>query len=162
MILITSRSLLIALSLSLILTTSPLTMGLWVIIIALSTAWFIRIIFNSWFALITFLIYIGGILVIFRYFLALTPNIALNTRSLIRTFLLSWITILGLFLITPSFTPHHLIPFLNLTSPPLTALYTQTNSIILLFLVATLFLIIVAVVKIINPSLGPLRPFIYV
>nr|AVW86101.1 NADH dehydrogenase subunit 6 [Lepidonotopodium sp. YZ-2018] len=159
MLLITSSTILIALSISLITTSSPLTMGLWIILTALTSSWFISMMFNSWFGLITFLIYVGGMLVMFAYFVALTPNQPMGLTSSMLTLLFTSITVLTLMYSPYVSSPHQISTSLPFMHSPITIMFSPMNSILLLLLVVILFLIMVAVVKIVNMNSGPLRPF---
>lgn len=133
---------------------SPLQIGLCILIIALLTAIIFAIKISSWIAFLIFLIYIGGILIIFSYFIATTPNIKISF-----IFIISIIT-----LITPTF-----ILFLNRFSSNLIhttqetikeSIFYNIRHIPVLTLLAILLLItLVIVVKVSNTSLGPLRPF---
>lgn len=141
----------ITLTSSLILSSNPLTSGLIILSLAVSLASIYALFISSWFAFIIFLIYIGGILVIFSYFVALTPNqekVSLNPLLPILLFTLI------LLLLLKSFTPTH--PFLGHT---LITLFWSSNNIIFILLGLLLLLTIIIVVKITNLSKGPLRPF---
>lgn len=56
------------------LTNNILSLGAVLLIIALIVTITVRITINSWFAFILFLIYITGLLVLFRYIIAIRPN----------------------------------------------------------------------------------------
>lgn len=159
MLLIISSSILIALSISIIVSTSPLTIGLRILLISLSIASLRRVIFNSWFAIIIFLIYIGGILVMFAYFSALTPNQPLEIKTIFLSFILATRITSLLFFFRYSAIPNIFSLTNTSTLTSITTLYFSNNSFLLLFLASTLFLILVAVVKIATLSRGPLRPF---
>ena len=161
MLLFISRSIFISISLSLILASSPLSIGLWVLLIALSAAFFVGVIFNSWFAFIIFLIYIGGILVIFAYFTALTPNQPLGLSSIIILSFISFIAITLVSFILKLPGPNLFSNGLTDFSQSITILYIPINSNILLLLASILFFVLVAVVKVANINKGPLRPFHY-
>nr|AVW86143.1 NADH dehydrogenase subunit 6 [Lepidonotus sp. YZ-2018] len=162
MLLFISSSLFISLSLSLILASSPLSMGLWVLLIALATALLVGVIFNSWFAFIIFLIYIGGMLVMFAYFAALTPNMPLGLLSMALLSFLSLMLILSTSYILNLPGPNSLsFPPSNM-SAAITILFIPSNINILLLLASILFFVLVAVVKVANINKGPLRPFNYV
>nr|QWT70102.1 NADH dehydrogenase subunit 6 [Arctonoe vittata] len=159
MLLLFSGSLLISLSLALILSTSPLAMGFWVLLIALVCAWTTGVVFNSWFSIIIFLVYIGGMLVMFAYFSALTPNQPLGLTIMIPLTTLAFIMIF----LTSYYSNPLMMSFLtsNLTGGlnSITFMFNSQNSALLLLLASILFFILVAVVKITNISFGPLRPF---
>nr|AVW86117.1 NADH dehydrogenase subunit 6 [Melaenis sp. YZ-2018] len=159
MLLLVSSSILMSLSLSLILSASPLAMGFWVLLIALSCSLFSASIFNSWFAMIIFLVYIGGMLVMFAYFTALTPNQPLGLSIML---FLSFMTFILLLFLMSGYT--NIIPAILSSTPyswssSITIMFTSFNASLLLLLASVLFFILVAVVKITNISNGPLRPF---
>nr|YP_010247818.1 NADH dehydrogenase subunit 6 [Eunoe nodosa]QTJ29912.1 NADH dehydrogenase subunit 6 [Eunoe nodosa] len=159
MLLLVSSALLMSLSLSLILASSPLAMGFWVLLIALACSFFSASIFNTWFAMIIFLVYIGGMLVMFAYFTALTPNQPLGLSIML---LMSSLAFFMFLLMTSSL--NSIMPSLislKHTSMihPITIMFAPYNSSLLFLLASILFFILVAVVKITNISSGPLRPF---
>lgn len=136
---------------------SPLPLGAIILLLALSAAITTSHLASSWFGFIMFLIYIGGLLVIFIYFAALTPNklISFNHVALTLTIILLPTLFLLIFFFL-SFTP------LRITNPPLlhlSTLYSTPNIPVLLSIALILFLILIAVVKISTQSSGPLRPF---
>ena len=135
---------------TLTLSHSPLSSGLLILLIAISLATLYALLISSWFAFLIFLIYIGGILVIFSYFVALTPNQKKISLAPIIPILL---TILILTTISPHNT-HHL--FLN---HHISSLYWPSNTSILILLSLLLLLAIIIIVNITNLIKGPLRPF---
>nr|AVW86054.1 NADH dehydrogenase subunit 6 [Branchinotogluma japonicus] len=159
MLLIMTSSMFIALSLSIIMSPSPLSMGLWILLIALASSWLSSVIFNSWFAIIIFLIYIGGMLVMFAYFTALTPNQPLGMTTMWFSFLFAMVTTLLLMFYSNFSLPMLFSSPLTSIYPSISSLYYPKNSFLILLLASTLFFILVAVVKIALLSKGPLRPF---
>lgn len=140
--------------------STPITIGALILIQAILISLSLMGLSSSWFSIILFIIYIGGLLVIFSYFIALGPNqhiyllptsmFALALFILLSYNLAQWpirTSIINLLSSTPI--------------PPLT-IYDQENSLILILLVIVLFLALILVVKITNRSAGPLRPFNYV
>ena len=159
MLLTTLICLIMSFSLSIILTPSPLLLGVWILITALLISIFLATITYSWVGFLIFLIYVGGMLVIFAYFTAIQPNQFIQTNnifiSLITTFLLFFVILIPL---NPSLLANiNLLPNFSILS-----LYSTPNIPILIFLGIILFLALVAVVKVSKSLLGPLRPFNYV
>nr|ALS46298.1 NADH dehydrogenase subunit 6 [Glycinde armigera] len=145
----------ISLGFSIILTFTPLTLGLWVLTLALATASLISSLVSSWFAYIMFLIYIGGMLVMFAYFVAIQPN-----QHLYIT------TPIFLFFITLILTPIYSIPtttyHINYNNWWISSLFEMINISSLTLMALILFLALVSVVKITFMNRAPLRPFNYV
>lgn len=139
---------------SLLLSNTPLTTGLLILLIALCTSTIYATLLSSWFAFLIFLIYIGGILVIFSYFVALTPN---QEKHFITLNLLIIPIIIILTISIFSRTPHIFIP-----NHSILFLFLSFNSSLLILLALLLFLTIVIIVKITMLSKGALRAFIYV
>lgn len=159
MLLFTLTSITLSLSLSIILASSPLSLGLWILTLALVIATLISFSFSSWFALIIFLVYIGGILVMFAYFTALMPNQPLEIGKILSILSLTFIL-----LSFPLFSIDSLNLLISSSSypSPILLLFTPYNVPIILFIALILFFILVAVVKVANIFRGPLRPFNYV
>jgi len=143
-----------ALAINLFFIINPLSMGLSILIIALFIALIFSYSISSWIAFLIFLIYISGILVIFAYFISLTPNLTINLPSLILLVVVTFSFIFRIFYtinisihLTPSFNLHHNI------------LYLKFNFILLIILALMLLLTIIIVIKLTSYSKGPLRPF---
>lgn len=136
---------------------SPHVLGLCLLIFTRIAALVVTISTSSWFRYILFLVYVGGLLVIFAYFTALAPNqlTPVNHILLALTF-----SLISSFLSSTHFFP--LFTCLALTAQPLnnlTPLLCPPNNFALLFLAIILFLALLTVTKISNRSAGPLRPF---
>lgn len=146
-----------ALSFSLFIASTPLSLGLYILLLALSIAGFIRLSLHSWVRFLLFLIYIGGLLVIFAYFAAIQPNQPIEMAKIIST-LAAAILIIDFPIDHINLTPITL----NQQTPSLDIIYSTLNIPVLILLALVLFLALVAVVKISQNFQGPLRPFIYV
>lgn len=144
------------LALSLVLASSPLFLGLWVLILALRVSLLLGLTTISWLGLFIFLIYVGALLVIFAYFVALAPNQIIEAKII---FILSVATYFSLiFILYPNFIVLA-SDFSYLSQSPIIALFSLSNILIFLFLALVLFFALVAVVKIRTIVSGPLRPF---
>jgi NADH-ubiquinone oxidoreductase chain 6 len=144
-------------TLCLLLTASPVLTGALILLIALELSLILRVTTASWFAFLLFLIYVGGLLVIFSYFAALTPNQPAQTKPLTFIFFSS------LFLLqTLSFSLSPYLNFFVLCPPPLISflyIFISKNLPLLFFLTTILFFALIIVAKISLRSTGPLRPF---
>jgi len=144
----------ITLFISCLTAVSPVNLGVIVLLTAITVASSLALISTSWFGFIIFIIYVGGILVIFAYFAALQPN----QQVLSWGWVLTPIIILIIFIsILPS-------PILLKTfnTPSTTDLFSYINLYIPILLALILFLALIIVVKTSHADEGPLRPFIYV
>lgn len=146
----------LTIALSLVLASSPLFLGLWVLFLALRLSLFLGLITASWLGLFMFLIYVGGLLVIFAYFVALAPNQLIEGK---RMLFLTFLTYLRLILIiAPNFILFN-TDFLFQPQNLLTSLFSFSNILIYILLALILFFALVSVVKIRAIASGPLRPF---
>jgi len=148
-------SAIIAIRSTLALATSPLFIGLWIISLALVIAISTSIILTSWLGIIMFLIYVGGLLVIFAYFVALTPNLLIESKTI--TLILTLSTPL-IFLSVRIILISDNKLFSDITQLPLRFLISE-NLYTITLIALTLFFALVAVVKICSTFSSPLRPF---
>lgn len=146
------RVLVLSLGLSIILAFSPLSLGLWVLILSVNISFLIRSIFSSWFGFILFLIYVGGILVIFAYFVRIQPNQQFGLkRSLIFSFLVFINIISNNYIV--------IIDIISNISWWINSLFNMSNLSVIILLGFILFLALVIVVKITTLIIAPLRPY---
>nr|AVN67505.1 NADH dehydrogenase subunit 6 [Phoetalia pallida] len=117
---------------------------------------------SFWFSYILFLIFLGGMLVLFIYVASLASNelFSLSTNMML-TMSVSFLMIMWLlYLSYPNIQNQEIKEFLVMSSStnlPLIKLYNQPTSIITILLALYLFLTLIAVVKITNIFKGPLR-----
>ena len=137
---------------SILLYSNPINIG-WIVLIATTTltsmcALYIR----SWYAFLIFLIYMGAVLVIFAYFLAITPNQKIQS---LFPFILA--LPLSFFVAYRLFNPRapRIETFL------FSSLYSPSYLYILLIMIFILLITLLLVVKISSIFKGPLRPFNY-
>jgi len=143
-----------SLSFTIFIALNPVSLGVIILIIALLLAITFSYAISSWIAFLIFLIYIGGILVIFSYFVAIIPN---QNLSIIHIILSIIVSIISLIVITKSLNIN--IPILSSHINNYRILYTQSNIYILIILACILLFTIIVVVKLTILSKGPLRPF---
>lgn len=154
-----SMSILLRFAFTLPLIATPITLGVWIFITAIFTSLFISIFTSSWFGLILFIIYIGGILVIFSYFAATAPNQKINISLILA--LLTTITLTTFMALSPF---NYLIPlqpsiYSKTSSYNFSYLFTYSQTPLLLSLATLLLIALIFVVKIARRKEGPLRPF---
>jgi ABC-type Na+ efflux pump permease subunit len=100
---------------------------------------------------------VGGILVMFAYFIALSPNQQISYSKILPVGALSILTLIIL-----SFSFNLKVTSIDRFIQGNVILYISKNAPILIILALILLLAIIIVVKITNRSTGPLRPFNYV
>lgn len=74
MIILIITRIVISLSVTMLTCTNPFSIAITILLTALITSRLYAALHSSWLSFLLFLIYVGGILVIFSYFLAITPN----------------------------------------------------------------------------------------
>merc|ERR1711976_711291 len=122
-------SLLTTLSLILVFHNSLITLGCLALIFCITFAALLSLTFSSWIGIVILLIYMGGLIVLFAYFLAICPN-QKNALTPLGKALLAAFFPLTILLIQPTALSIH-----ALTPPiPLTTLFSPTNLPLLLFL----------------------------
>nr|YP_009050476.1 NADH dehydrogenase subunit 6 [Ridgeia piscesae]AIG23744.1 NADH dehydrogenase subunit 6 [Ridgeia piscesae] len=144
------------LTFSLMLSFNPVTQGTFILLIAL-TSTVMLLLMSSWYAIILFLIYISGMLVMFAYFSATSQNSKLEINFLFPSMIAMFMMFMTIFVLTP---PHLNSNFFPSSINSQSDLFTSSNIPILIFLISILFLALVCIVKICLKDKGPLRPFI--
>nr|YP_010183539.1 NADH dehydrogenase subunit 6 [Drawida gisti]QVG61468.1 NADH dehydrogenase subunit 6 [Drawida gisti] len=139
---------------SIYLSSTPISLGVSILIMALLLSCTFASFLSSWFAFLIFLIYIGGMLVMFAYFLALTPNQHNIPMFNLPVLILSLLVMYFIFFVTDM----KVVSMSDFTES-FVFLYSQFNSPILILFVLLLLLAMVIVVKLTYRSKGPLRPF---
>ena len=157
MTILTLTALLSTITLTFLLARTPITLGINILILALLLATLIAIIMRPWFGFLIFLIYIGGILVMFAYFLALVPNQQIPDYINALYFIITAITLMSIALL------------IEISVPIPQRLYSNTAFIYIpkicpsvIFIGVLLLITIIIVVKLTARIRGPLRPFLYV
>nr|YP_009002562.1 NADH dehydrogenase subunit 6 [Cherax cairnsensis]CDL72652.1 NADH dehydrogenase subunit 6 [Cherax cairnsensis] len=149
--------------------THPLSMGLTLLIqtvlICILTGLFNP---SFWFSYILFLIFLGGMLILFIYVSSLASNEPFKmSLSLILMMSLSVLLTLPFILLDPmlftsKFYNSSVFLFLNNKINPIylttSTIYSSPSTFLTIFMISYLLLTLIVVVKIINISSSPLRP----
>lgn len=127
--------------------------------------------FNFWFSYILFLIFVGGLLILFIYVISLASNEIFNfslkiflNKTILFILFIFFIYFLDLFLINFFNKNLEIIKLENLkiltleSREILNKIYNFPRRIITIILIIYLFLCLIAICKIINIFEGPLRP----
>nr|ALO71100.1 NADH deshydrogenase subunit 6 [Pselaphinae sp. 9 EF-2015] len=154
----------LSMSMMFIFLTHPLTMGatllIQTIIIALITG---MLMINFWFSYILFLIMIGGMLVLFIYMTSIASNEKFMFSNKLMLFFLMMIMMSLIMFILIDNKFFYLLNFSsNLMnnyqfSLNLSKFFNFPSNIILFLMIIYLFITLIAVVKITNIKIGPLR-----
>nr|YP_009744334.1 NADH dehydrogenase subunit 6 [Aporrectodea rosea]QIE13189.1 NADH dehydrogenase subunit 6 [Aporrectodea rosea] len=136
------------------LASTPIILGMNILMMALLLSTTFASFMSSWFAFLIFLIYVGGMLVMFAYFLALTPNQQMTSSNNTAYSLISLLTFITLTYIT-----NIKIPMLSEFYQGNSILYLKNSAPFLILLALILLLTMIIVVKMTTRSKGPLRPF---
>nr|FAA04192.1 TPA: NADH dehydrogenase subunit 6 [Cirrodrilus suzukii] len=148
-------SMLLASFMSIMMANTPMMLGINILMSALSIAYFIYVILSPWYSFLLFLIYLGGMLIIFAYMMSLTPNIFMSLGSHFITLLMMLLMNFLYFIIFLNLNP---INNKNLIYQS-TSLYAPYNLLNFILITSILLLILVLVSKMILISKGPMRPF---
>nr|BDQ44049.1 NADH dehydrogenase subunit 6 [Amynthas bimaculatus] len=136
------------------LSTTPIMLGINILIMALLLSITLASSMSSWYAFLVFLIYVGGMLVMFAYFLALAPNQQMPTKSNM-VYMMATLAILTT---VATITDTQIFISQEMHQDNL-YLYSSSTAPFLILLALILLLTMVIVVKLTNRSSGPLRPF---
>jgi len=129
--------------------TNPLIIRILIMLIS-SLITVIITINSSWFAIIMFIIYVGGILIIFSYFTRVSSNDIIQNKISMHFIILPYF----IFFIIKIF-PSSINSSLKLYS-----LYPQINLNIVLILGCFLLFLLFIIVKLVSNSYAPLRGFL--
>lgn len=145
-----------SLSVTMLTCTNPFSMAINILLIALISSSMYATIHSTWLSLLIFLIYIGGILVIFSYFLAIFPNQQkFNTHSIT----IPIISVI-IFIVILVMTADSWVSYSPLLHPVTITIFYAYNIPALIILVIILLFTMVVVIKVCKLEKGPLRSFI--
>nr|YP_009400209.1 NADH dehydrogenase subunit 6 [Zeylanicobdella arugamensis]AQT26247.1 NADH dehydrogenase subunit 6 [Zeylanicobdella arugamensis] len=132
---------------------SPILMALNILLVSIMLAMMMSIMVSSWYAILMFLIYIGGMMIMFSYFIALTPNQTLKMKSYFA------INMMTLSLILPPMI--FFMNNLNIKNNMMMCydLYLMNMKPITMMMILILLMMLLIIVKLVKISSGPLRPF---
>nr|YP_010952633.1 NADH dehydrogenase subunit 6 [Acanthopleura vaillantii]WMQ53040.1 NADH dehydrogenase subunit 6 [Acanthopleura vaillantii] len=166
MIMISLFSLVLTMSFILLLVSQPLSMGSLVLVNSMVISVTIFFQTESWFGFILFLIYVGGLLVMFAYVTALTPNLVFKKGQLKFVFFLVYFFWLSLFMGSDAISVSSRVGESFLSSGGVSVYHEQGMSLYSFFgflttvsLVLVLLFVLLCVVKICYKKKGALRPF---
>nr|YP_010535412.1 NADH dehydrogenase subunit 6 [Argas ricei]UYB77986.1 NADH dehydrogenase subunit 6 [Argas sp. San Antonio ARK-2022a]UYB77999.1 NADH dehydrogenase subunit 6 [Argas ricei] len=124
----------------------PLTMLMTLIFFTFNIIFIMYLMLNStWFPMILILLILGGMLVLFIYVVSVVPNKKFIYKK--------WMAILFIlpFVLSPKFF------ILNYNNSSISMFNIDKNSFLLIFITIYLLITLIAVMKLINSSIAPLR-----
>lgn len=145
----------LGLTATLVLAASPIVLGLWVLMFALFSAIALSVSHASWVGLMIFIIYVGGLLVMFAYFVALTPNLIIEGVTMVSLASTSALFFFTLFVFS---TPINLKTFTTYSNHPIIIFFTL-SPVMVIIIAVVLFIALISVVKLCRRFSAPLRPF---
>nr|YP_004425054.1 NADH dehydrogenase subunit 6 [Calinaga davidis]ADU86253.1 NADH dehydrogenase subunit 6 [Calinaga davidis] len=166
---------LIFISIFLFFMNHPISMGLLILLQTFLMCIFLGMLVNSyWFSYILFLIFLGGLLVLFIYVSSIASNEFLKfsmKNKFIFIFLFMFTLLINLYFKNnliwlnlsfneDMFNTHHLFLFFNNENNiNLFKLYNEQTYFLMIMMIIYLFITLIAIVKITNIFFGPLRSF---
>nr|ALO70954.1 NADH deshydrogenase subunit 6 [Pselaphinae sp. 12 EF-2015] len=150
-------------TLSMLFMKHPLSLGLILLMQTINVSLISGLLSNFWFSYILFLIFIGGMLILFMYMISIASNdmFFLNKILLIAIIFILMITlsifmnfdlyILNLFTMMENYFMNYMI------NSFLLKFFNYPNKYILIILMIYLFITLIVCVKISNTSFGPMR-----
>nr|YP_009938390.1 NADH dehydrogenase subunit 6 [Lethe titania]QNU07809.1 NADH dehydrogenase subunit 6 [Lethe titania] len=152
----------------------PITMGLLILLQTLFICLLLGMLINSyWFSYILFLVFLGGLLVLFIYVSSIASNELMSITFINKFIVFAPLLILFLAILLKSnlnwlnlsfnedmnnFTNMFLFSF-NENNINLFKLYNEQTYLLMIIMIIYLFITLIAVVKITNIFFGPLRSF---
>nr|AJO61896.1 NADH dehydrogenase subunit 6 [Whitmania acranulata] len=132
---------------------TPVVMLLNILIISLMMSCMLAILYSNWFAYMIFLIYVGGMLVMFSYFVAMSPNQIMYLNVFVLSLFIFFL------IMTMLLYSKYYMPFSFSYKSSFYMMYSSSYFYMLILLISLLLLMMLVVVKLVNTSEGPLRPF---
>lgn len=143
------------LSIRLFMFDSVLLVGVFGLVFSLLWAVLIRFYMSSWFGAIVVVVYVGGLLVMFSYFLAIFPN-----QNVGGALSFLYAPAIGLVFVLLLKVEVFCAPVVWGGGKRFRYFYSGAGGIVLLFLVYFLLLRLLCVVSVVRRSRGPFRPFV--
>nr|YP_010809161.1 NADH dehydrogenase subunit 6 [Anaka burmensis]UNZ99520.1 NADH dehydrogenase subunit 6 [Anaka burmensis] len=120
-----------------------------------------KIMYTSWFTMITFLMMIGGLLILFSYMSSIASNEMFKIKiNLLLLFIFMMIYIDEMFINNQINENQNLI-FININDLSMTKIYNLKSMMLSMFLVLYLLLTMISVSMIVKHYAGPLRNYNY-
>nr|QWT29499.1 NADH dehydrogenase subunit 6 [Erpobdella sp. JP-2021] len=146
---------LLSLSSMMMILNTPILLLFMILLMALTISWLTAMMYSAWYSFLVFLIYVGGMMVMFSYFVALSPNQFMKIKTSALTMTMTML-MLSLPMIASTLPTSQLNQEQSFSSM---LLYSSYNIPILLLMIIMLLIMMIMVVKLSNLSKGPLRPF---
>nr|YP_010944836.1 NADH dehydrogenase subunit 6 [Abraliopsis morisii]WMC20988.1 NADH dehydrogenase subunit 6 [Abraliopsis morisii] len=143
----------------------PLSLGFMLMLLTFCVSGLVSLLTFSWYGYLLFLVYIGGLLVMFMYVISLIPNlIFLSSKvSMYFVFILMSFMLMNLFMfkdfISVDMKSLYLFDYCNMSMSGGTMIMMYDNFMCYLLLAIILLFVLISVVKICYYCEGPLRVF---
>nr|YP_009537165.1 NADH dehydrogenase subunit 6 [Callistoctopus luteus]ATU06704.1 NADH dehydrogenase subunit 6 [Callistoctopus luteus] len=167
MVLMMVFSLVFSLISLLVVLIQPLSLGFMLMVISIFMSVLISFFIYSWYGFMLFLVYIGGLMVMFMYIISLIPNLIFFSKGMVMylVIMMTGFFFMNLFMMYSSLDVVMLklvvVEMKNVTMGLSTVVMSSYNFFCYVFLGVLLLLILISVVKICYYCEGPLRVFKY-
>nr|AJG02616.1 NADH dehydrogenase subunit 6 [Pieris brassicae] len=167
--------LMIFISFIMLFSSHPLSMGLMILMQTLLLSLILGVYANTyWFSYILFLVFLGGLLVLFIYVSSIASNEMMKFSLKMKLFffmmaflmiifsilkLMNYMNFLDNFLNNEMNKLNNYFMFFNENKIKLTKLYNSQTFLMIMMIIIYLFITLIAVIKITNIFFGPLRSF---
>nr|YP_010312439.1 NADH dehydrogenase subunit 6 [Pieris napi napi]ULF46720.1 NADH dehydrogenase subunit 6 [Pieris napi napi] len=155
--------------------THPLSMGLMILFQTLLLSLILGMYINTyWFSYILFLIFLGGLLVLFIYVSSIASNEMMNFSLKMKSFFMlmiftmmilfifkmkNYLNFMDNFINDEMNSMNNYFMFFNENKIKLSKLYNSQTFLMIMMIIIYLFITLIAVIKITNIFFGPLRSF---
>nr|QZZ18263.1 NADH dehydrogenase subunit 6 [Dikraneurini sp. SL-2021a] len=139
---------------------SPITMGVMLIMQTMMAIMLMNSIMeSSWFTMITFLMMIGGLLILFSYMSSIASNEKIKPKLNISMMLMLMIILIDEMMIQNQINETMNLTQMMNTTLSLTKIYNQKSMMLTMMMIMYLLLSMVAVTKMVKKHKGPLREY---
>nr|WRK21502.1 NADH dehydrogenase subunit 6 [Nionia sp.] len=137
---------------------TPMSMGVMLLVQAMLTSLFLStILSSSWIPMITFLMMIGGLLILFTYMSSIASNEKFNMKINISMLMIILLIFLDTFMFEFQIQENQDMKFMLIKDLSMIKLYNKKSMILTMILLLFLLLTMISVSKMVKHHEGPLR-----
>nr|YP_010478356.1 NADH dehydrogenase subunit 6 [Nesophrosyne sp. 242 GMB-2012]UVI59800.1 NADH dehydrogenase subunit 6 [Nesophrosyne sp. 242 GMB-2012] len=137
---------------------TPMSMGIMLLVLtSTSTILMAQILTTTWISMIMFLMFIGGLLILFMYMSSIASNEKFTTNILLTIIPIIAMTMPVEGMMIEALMDENLLSYMSIDSISMTKIYNKKTFIITIFMFMYLLMSMIVVTKIIKIFKGPLR-----